>query len=257
MFMRVPMIVRDVVDLRLTSRVRPPGSPRRRHRAHRRPSLRRAVVAVVTVVGVGASATASYRYTVRPGDTLSAIASRAGTSVADLLTTNHLANADRIYAGQALLVGSPAVGGAASGYPAQLLRHSERLALLPSFRRWAAASRVPVDLLEAMTWMESGWQNGVVSSTGALGVGQLEPSTVRFVSAGLLGVRLDPHVPDDNIRMSAAYLAWILRQAGGRVDLGLAYYYQGIGSVSRRGLMPETRHYVRVITLLRPAFAPG
>ena len=256
MFMRVSMIVRDVVDLRLTSRVRPSGSPRRRHRAGRRPSLRRAVVAVVAVVGLGASATASYRYTVRPGDTLSAIAERAGTSGADLLATNHLANADRIYAGQALLVGSPAAA-PASGYPTQLLRHSERFALLPSFRHWAAASRVPVDLLEAMTWMESGWQNGVVSSTGALGVGQLEPSTVRFVSAGLLGVRLDPHVPDDNIRMTAAYLAWILRQSGGRVDLGLAYYYQGIGSVSRRGMMPETRHYVRVITLLRPAFAAG
>ncbi|GAC1312767.1 MAG: hypothetical protein NVSMB12_03380 [Acidimicrobiales bacterium] len=218
-------------------------------------------MAAVAALGVFATAGFSARYTVRPGDTLSAIAGRAGTSVSDLLNANHLTDPNRIYAGQTLLIdgrppvieAQPATGG---GYPALLQRHPDRLSLLPSFRHWAAVSGVPADLLEAITWMESGWQNGVVSSTGAIGIGQIEPGTARFINQ-MLGAQLDPRRPDDNIRMAAAYLAWILRHTGGRVDTALAGYYQGIASVIRRGLMPETRHYVQVIELLRPQFGPG
>jgi LysM repeat protein len=40
------------------------------------------------------------RYQVRPGETLSEIAARFGTTVAALVTLNHIANPDRVYAGQ-------------------------------------------------------------------------------------------------------------------------------------------------------------
>ncbi|MFF0630395.1 GH25 family lysozyme [Streptomyces sp. NPDC004296] len=43
-------------------------------------------------------------YTVRAGDTLSAIAARYGTTVAKLAAANHLANPNRIYAGQAIKI---------------------------------------------------------------------------------------------------------------------------------------------------------
>jgi lipoprotein-anchoring transpeptidase ErfK/SrfK len=45
-------------------------------------------------------------YTIRRGDTLSNIAARHGTSVAALMAANGLSNANRIYAGQRLVVGS-------------------------------------------------------------------------------------------------------------------------------------------------------
>ena len=235
MLMSISVSMRDVVDLRLTLRLRP-------------------AVAAVAALGVFATAGFGARYTVRPGDTLSAIAARAGTSVSALLNANHLSDPNRIYAGETIVVDAgPTTSG---GYPALLQRHAERLALLPSFRHWAAVSGVPADLLEAMTWMESGWQNGVVSSTGAIGIGQIEPATAQFIDQ-MLGVHLDPHRPDDNIRMAAAYLAWILRHAGGSIDTALAGYYQGIASVVRRGPMPETRHYVHVIEMLRPQFGGG
>ena len=257
--LRLTITVRDVVDLRLMSRVKSGG---------------RAVAALVAVVGLGVAGTASFtgRYRVRAGDSLSAIAARAGVSVDELAARNHIADANRIFVGQAIDIGATAGGGAGAGsgagvgsgapsavpsgsaYPLQLQRHPERLALLPSFGRWAGASAVPADLLEAMCWMESGWQNTVVSSSGAIGIGQLEPSTVRFVSAGLLGIALNPHRPHDNIRMTAAYLRWLLDRNHGNVSLALGSYYQGLGSVRRRGLMPETRRYVRVIELLRPLF---
>lgn len=55
-------------------------------------------VACVVALAVGGSAA----YTVRPGDTLSSIASRLGTSVSELVRLNGLPNPNRIVAGKAL-----------------------------------------------------------------------------------------------------------------------------------------------------------
>ena len=43
-------------------------------------------------------------YTVRPGDTLWAIADRFGTSVSELVFTNAIANPNLIYVGQVLVI---------------------------------------------------------------------------------------------------------------------------------------------------------
>lgn len=254
------MNVRDMVDVR---QVRLWCSSMARSRARLQRAV--AVVAALACVAVAASASFTGHYTVRRGDSLSAVAARAGVSVADLVAANHLRDPNLILVGQVLVIDGgreatphPGVRMVANrpegGYPIGLTDHPDRLALLSSFRHWAAVSHVPLDLLEAMTWMESGWQNGAVSSSGAIGIGQLEPATARFISSGLLGVRLDPRRPDDNIRMSAAYLAWLLRQTHAGPDAALAAYYQGIGSIARRGVLPETRHYVSVISQLRRNF---
>ncbi len=57
----------------------------------------------------GAS-TSNGRYVVRPGDTMSAVAQRLGTTVAAVTAANHIANANLIYPGQVLV--TPAGGGA-------------------------------------------------------------------------------------------------------------------------------------------------
>jgi soluble lytic murein transglycosylase-like protein len=113
--------------------------------------------------------------------------------------------------------------------------------------------------LEALAWMESGWQRNVVSSTGAIGIGQLEPSTVRFVSSQLLGLgyTLNPRNPDANIRMSAVYLGWLLRQTGGSISKAIGSYYQGLVSMRSRGPMLATRIYVIVIRELYRQFGAG
>jgi len=107
----------------------------------------------------------------------------------------------------------------------------------------------------AIAWHESGWQNDVVSVAGAIGIGQLLPSTAQFVSRDLIGVPLDVHVPEDNIRMTARYVRWLLQRTGGNVDLALAGYFQGPASVAARGLLPVTRDYIAVVKQLRPRFA--
>ena len=37
----------------------------------------------------------------------------------------------------------------------------------------------------------------------------------------------------------------------------LAGYYQGLGSIARQGLLPQTHSYIRSIGYLRPRFAKG
>ena len=105
---------------------------------------------------------------------------------------------------------------------------------------------VPAGLVEAVAWMESGWRASVVSSTGAVGIGQIEPQTDAFICTQLLGFSapVDPRLPDNNIRMSAAYLAWLLRQTRGDVANAIGAYYQGLTNLRGKGPLDSTRRYV-------------
>lgn len=260
------------------------------------------LVAGVVALGLGASAA----YTVKPGDTLSAIAVRLGVSAADLARTNGLTDPNRVFAGKALNVPGggttpskayvvaagdnlttiahrfgvgvealvaanhldtrrvlrlgtrltvPVAETGGTGFPSRLRSSPERLALVPLFQRWAKANSLPADLVMATAWLESGWQNEVVSSVGAYGIGQLMPLTVRFVRHDLIGVdSLDPRVPEHNIRMSARYLRFLLDRAGGDVRIALAGYYQGPGSVQAVGPQPGTVAYVDGVLALRSRF---
>ncbi|HXH57235.1 transglycosylase SLT domain-containing protein [Iamia sp.] len=194
-------------------------------------------------------------YTVRPGETLSGIALQHGTSVAALAAANGLADPDRVRHGTTLTIpaaGTATAGGVTADLPARLRESPARQAHIATFDRWAAANGVPADLLKAMTWLESGWQNDVVSSTGAVGIGQLMPDTVDFMEL-LIGADLDPDVVEDNIRMSARYLRWLLDRFSTTSD-ALAGYYQGPTSVERQGLLAETETYVADVLALRRRF---
>ncbi len=198
---------------------------------------------------------------VMAGETLSGIAARYGVSVAALAEANGIADVHHIRSGDALAVpsggaGTPPAprssgGTGTAGYPARLQTSPERLALVPRFEHWAAVSGVPVDLLMAMTWLESGWQNDVVSPVGAMGIGQLMPDTVTWMEDIVIGEPLDPTDPDDNIRMSARYLRWLLDRTEGDAATALAGYYQGLGAVRTSGVFPSTRVYVADVLSFR------
>ena len=197
---------------------------------------------------------------VAPGETLSEIAARYGLSVIALAEANGIADVHHIRAGDPLALPPGGGGGAPGGaggtdaisrFPARLRSSPARLALVPRFEHWAAASDVPVELLMAMTWLESGWQNDVVSPVGAMGIGQLMPDTVSWLQDIVIGEPLDPHDPDDNIRMSARYLRWLLDRTGGDPATALAGYYQGLGAVRTSGVFPSTRVYVADVLAFR------
>lgn len=201
---------------------------------------------------VGATASSGQTYVVRRGDSLSSIATRYGTTVGALARANHITNPNIVVIGKRLTI--PAGGATRSGgLPAKLLAHPDRVALRPNFEHWAAHYNVPADLLEALSWVESGWQRTIVSRTGAIGIGQLEPATVDHVRA-LIGIKLDPTNADDNIRMSARFLRFLLDGTGGDPSQALAAYYQGLRSVRTGQILAETKQYVATVLAFRPFF---
>lgn len=193
-------------------------------------------------------------HTVAAGETLSSIARRYGVPIADLAAVNRLDARGVLRSGARLAVpASPVASG--SGLPARLAASPARMAYIPLFKKWAAANSIPADLFMATTWLESGWQNDVVSSVGAVGIGQLMPGTVTFICKDLIGVaRLDPSVPENNIRMSARFLRYLLQLTGGDTRIALAGYYQGLYSVRTKGMYPSTVLYVDGVQALRSRF---
>lgn len=235
-------------------------------RATRKTPTRRllALLAVAGVVIAGPAGTNTHTvntHTITRGETLSGIAQRYGVDVKALAELNGLADIHRVLAGESLTVPggatpidsgtTDAVKGKTSRFPERLQASPARLALVPRFEHWADAAEVPTDLLMAMTWLESGWQNDVVSPVGAIGIGQLMPDTVTWLEEIVLRTPLDPRVDDDNIRMSAHYLRWLLDRTGGDESTALAGYYQGLGAVRRAGVFPSTRVYVADVLAFR------
>lgn len=119
----------------------------------------------------------------------------------------------------------------------------------------AAAEKygVPVDLALAMISAESGFNPNAKSQVGAVGLGQLMPSTARG-----LGVK-NPYDPVQNADGSMRYLKAKLDEFGGNVDLALAAYNAGSGAVRRYGnrVPPynETRNYIKRIQSNRGKYA--
>jgi LysM repeat protein len=221
----------------------------------------------------GAGATANTVVVAR-GQTLTAIATRYGVTVSSLVAANGLTNPNRVLAGTRLVVPPPPTSAGAAtalaayrapvapapsapggSLPPALAASPSRLALRPVFVRWAEALGVPADLLEAMCWWESGWQSSVVSPTGAVGIGQLEPPTVAAMRSQLGIPALDPRVASDNIEMAAAFLHDLLVATDGNVSEALAGYYQGLTSVAKVGLLPSTTQYVAGISAYRSWFS--
>lgn len=198
-------------------------------------------------------------HVVEAGDTLSEIAARSGTSTQVLVDLNNLGNRHLIRIGQRLTVpvaeGVSSVGtGSYPRLPDRIVQRPERRALIADFERWSAANHIPVDLLMALAWQESGWNNAAVSNKGAAGVGQLMPATASWIARDLIGrPDLDVADPEDNIRMSARYVRWLLDRTGSE-DEALAAYYQGVGSIERNEWFDSTRLYVDNVQVHRQYF---
>ncbi|HEY6003662.1 MAG TPA: transglycosylase SLT domain-containing protein, partial [Anaeromyxobacter sp.] len=102
--------------------------------------------------------------------------------------------------------------------------------------RWAKASRVDPDLLQALIREESLFDRWARSSTGALGLTQLMPRTARRVARRLALGPVMPealHHVDLNVRLGAAYLAELLSEFEGSKVRAVAAYNAGPEAVWR------------------------
>jgi soluble lytic murein transglycosylase-like protein len=105
----------------------------------------------------------------------------------------------------------------------------------------ATLYRLPEAFLRAVIRVESDYQPGAISSTGAQGLTQLMPHT-----ASRMGV-LDSFDPRQNILGGARYLRVLANHFQGDLILTIAGYNAGEGAVDRYAGVPpydETRRYV-------------
>jgi len=154
----------------------------------------------------------------------------------------------------------PAVPTPVPGVPPGLpdeVRGAAQVALIPMFRAAAAEFGVPADLLMSLAYQESRWRADVVSRAGAIGVGQLLPTTATWVATDLIRQPgLDPRVPNDNIRMSARFLRFLIDLMQGDLVRALAGYFEGPYGVLRVGVSAGGRRYADQVLARRPAFRP-
>jgi peptidoglycan hydrolase-like protein with peptidoglycan-binding domain len=179
-------------------------------------------------------------YVVRPGDSLSAVATRHGTTV------DTLARLSQLDPARALPIGTRLMLPSTSSPVTSTSTSSVRATIDATARRY----RVDPSLARALAWMESGFQQHVVSAAGALGVMQVTPATWDFVEDVLLG-RDVPHTAEGNILVGIRFLRHLLREFGGDERLALGAYYQGAQAVRERGLLAETVWYVDAIRALK------
>jgi soluble lytic murein transglycosylase-like protein len=118
-------------------------------------------------------------------------------------------------------------------------------------------------LLKAVMTAESGFNAGAVSSKGAVGLMQIMPDTAERY--GLQGDRrkslhqklVDPKI---NIRLAARYLRDLMAMFPQHVELAIASYNAGEGTVQKYGNKippyPETQGYVRLVSRFYELYRP-
>jgi N-acetylmuramoyl-L-alanine amidase len=233
--------------------VRPlrPAQPLPRPRAPRPAAAGRRARTAVAGVGL-LSLTAPAAYTVQPGDTLSDIAREQGSSVEALAAENGIEDPDHLVAGTALrLPEAPPSGEStpAAGTTGQSAAEAEAL-LEQAAREHGFSPR----FVKALAWQESGWDQGAVSSAGAVGIMQVMPATGRHVADHILGRDIDLSDPRDNVTAGVAYLDHLWQRTDGDVEATLAAYYQGMASVEQHGRFDDTERYIANVLALRDRF---
>ena len=212
----------------------------------------------------------------QPGDTLSAIAARAGTSTDALAAANGIDPNAPLLSGTVLRLsggstegvqpGSSAAqeGEAATSQPAG--EAAEGSASAPPYPTdetvtpsevgsIAAENGVPPSLAEAIASQESGFNNSFTSSSGARGVMQIIPATWSSIGQELAGATpLAPASAASNVRGGVLLLRSLLKATGGDSALATAAYYQGLASVREQGQEPATEQYVENVLALRQQF---
>jgi len=196
-------------------------------------------------------------HVVGAGESLWTIARRYGTTVGTLVSANGIANPSRIFAGQRLTIAVAPAAPAAAG-PAMPASMAAVVASRDAIRRMiveeAGRHGVPADFALAVAWQESGWQQGVVSSAGAIGVMQLMPATAAWVGDSMLGAPVDPHDTRQNVSAGVRLLAHYLARYDGDRDLVLAAYYQGQWATDHHGIYAVSRPYIASIRSLTALF---
>ena len=225
----------------------------------------------------GGSGGVSRSHVVVGGDTLSGIAARYGVSPGAVKRANGIGADNVVVLGTTLRIpgGSSGAGGtsspssantfagrtyadsvvsAAASNRARLARRHlpDRYAMRDLIAAKARANGVDPALALAVSYQESGWNQGVVSVANAVGAMQVIPATTDWIS-DVVGRRLDPLDPQDNATTGVVLLR-ILTQSASSERQAIAAYYQGLRSVRENGMFTDTKRYVANVLALKRQF---
>jgi len=221
-----------------------------------------------------ASSSTAASHTVVAGDTLSGIAAKYHVSLSSLLQANGLSTSSVIYVGRTIKV--PGTAAPASANPASATKgpipntflgytysdstnaaaNANHAALAkrsvpgPAQMRQivaSTASKMGVDpaLALAHAQVESGFNARAVSPANAVGVMQVLPSTVAWMSQ-VVGRTLDPLDPYDNVTAGVAYIRYLQNNADS-LEQGIGGYYAGLGGVRAKGITNDILDYVNKV----------
>ena len=219
------------------------------------------VAAAPVAPSVAALVSAPVVHVVVAGETLTSIAHHSGTTIDAIVAANGITDPSYVRVGQRLtipgtssaVVASSAAAGA--GMPARMAGLvAARAPIGEIVAAEAQAQGVPVAFALAVAWQESGWQAGVVSSAGAVGVMQLTRPTADWVTRTMLHQEINLTDAHSNVRAGICLLKHYLARYAGDHVLVLAAYYQGQTAADRHGVYPMTRSYVASILALEQYF---
>ncbi len=205
------------------------------------------LLSLVLLALVPASAQAAAAHTVQPGETLWSIASANGISTQTLAAANGISSEAHVIIGTTLQVPSAGTAAPAASSGGTAGGSSDVSGI-------AAQYGVPASLANAIAHQESGFNNSMVSSTGARGVMQVMPDTFDYVDDVLGAGPQDPSSPQQNITAGVLYLRQLLREFGYDERSAVAAYYQGAASVRQRGMFADTQQYVANVMALKARY---
>jgi N-acetylmuramoyl-L-alanine amidase len=239
--------------------------------------VRAFLLAVAVMAVLPATAAADFPHIVEPGETLTSVAAVDGLSIAAIAEANHISPNAELIIGQVLWIPPQTTTAYATQGPTAQSSTTETTAgsdqaasnaptaqpPYPTAERVSAgeiayiaeANGVPPSLAEAISWQESGWNNDVVSSVGAVGAMQIVPSVWGWINTYLTPTDpLGPASAAENVRGGVLLLHDLLESTGDNYALTAAAYFQGLASVRKHGMYPDTRQYVADILALQQRF---
>lgn len=130
---------------------------------------------------------------------------------------------------------------------------------MPLVRDAAARSGLPEDLVLGVIWVESRFNPRAVSKVGARGLMQLMPKTAEYLAECIdWQGRANAFDPEFNIAAGSYYVARLLKEFDGDLDLALAAYNAGPTKVRRwlatGPLPPVSVEYATMVQTARRFF---
>lgn len=181
-------------------------------------------------------------YKIHRGDTLSGIASRYNTDISTLAQTNHISNVNLIISGKTLCIPHSTTAHTGTSYQSLYMANqvavpvrASRVQVAQLLSKAASRHHIPANLVKAIAWQESGWNQSAISPDGGIGIMQIMPYTATWLNS-VSHTHYNPHRLQDNIQLGTIYLHILWGMFHGNLVDVISAYNEGAWNVTHRGI---------------------